>query len=424
MRLAAAALALFVLVVGACVPGSVAPPARDLTACLAPSSDPNAVSLPALVDRADIIVHATVVRVEVPPTPSGAVRDLVFGGGTAGQRVTLRAIETAKGSVASEFAVYDSPCPLLGAQPGESLVVLLDGATYPDGTLRPIGLPVSALRATPDRSLAQVMSAMRAIRALDGDARALFEGHSWKVNDGKYAVDEFTLPAAADFVLAGRQFRTIVQLAAPFEQYATLSATVGLDLRPHAGEPAELLTFLLEHKRGMRDEGAVFGHVLIADRRIVGAWVSVVPEAIAFSLHDRGAVLALLARPPGGFAWPTNRVPQGVNLARAYDLTSARGIAYKSSARQGGEITDPAKIRAFAEALDETLTTVQATLIPIAIDNATPRPATTYWFSIDFTTRYLSLQYDTSDGMLMVYADGFSAKAPARFAALVAELRF
>jgi hypothetical protein len=409
------------VLVSACVEPDRTPPAQNMAGCLAPSSDPNVVSLPALVDRADIIVHASVVRIEAPPTP--AVHDLVFGGGTAGLRVTLRAKETAKGKVASEFAVYDSPCPVLGAQPGESLVVLLDGATYPDGTLRPIGLPVSALRATPDRSLAQVMSELRAIRALDGDARALLEGHGWKVNDGKYAVDEFTLPAAEDFVLAGRQFRTIVGLAAPFEQYATLSATVGLDLRPHAGEPAELLTFLLEHKRGMRDEGAVFGHVLIADRRIVGAWVSLSPEAIAFSLRDRGAVLALLVRPPVGFAWPTNRVPQGVNLARAYDLASVRGIAYKSSAGQGGEITDPAKIRAFAEALDETLTTVQATPIPIAIDNATPRPATTYWFHFDFAASQLGLQYDTSDGMLMVYADGFAAKAPARFAALVADLR-
>jgi hypothetical protein len=423
MRLATVALALLGVVLGACVPGSVGPPARDLAACLAPASDPNAVSLPALVDRADIIVHATVVRVEVPPTPSGAVRDLVFGGGTAGQRVTLRALETAKGTVASEFAVYDSPCPLLGAQPGESLVILLDGATYPDGTLRPIGLPVSALRATPDRSLAQVMSAMRAIRALDGDARALLEGHSWKVNDGKHAVDEFTLPDAAEFGLAGRQFRMNVQLAEPFERYATLSATVALDLRPHAGKPAELLTFFLEGKRGEQfAPGAVFGHVLIVHRNVVGAWVSVFPELRAFSLRDRGAVLALTATRTGGATLPTNRAPEGVNLTRAYDLTSARAIAYKTGAGQGGEITDPAKIRAFAQALDETLTTVQATPIQVAIDNAPPQP-TKYWFHVDFSTRYLSLQYDTGDGMITVYLDGFSAKAPAGFAAFVANLR-
>jgi hypothetical protein len=421
MRLALSALASLAALVSACVEPDRTPLAQNMAGCLAPSNDPNVVSLPALVDRADIIVHATVVRIEAPPTP--AVHDLVFGGGTAGQRVTLTAMETAKGKVESEFAVYDSPCPVLGAQLGESLVVLLDGATYLDGTRRPIGLPVSALRATPDRSLVQVMSAMRAIRALDGDAHALLEGHSWKVNNGKYAVDEFTLPATSDFGLAGRQIRTNVQLAEPFERYATLSFGVGLDLRPHAGKPAELLTFLLEHKRGMQDEGAVFGHVLIADRRIVGAWVSLSPEGTAFSLRDRGAVLMLLATRPGGFAWPTNRVPQGVNLARAYDLTSARGIAYKSSAGQGGEITDPARIRVFAEALDETLTTVHATPIPIAIDNATPRSGTTYWFHFDFATSQLGLQYDTSDGMLMVYADGFAAKAPARFAALVADLR-
>lgn len=422
MRKALATFVLLAAVATACAHAVDGPRAQNMAACLAPASDPSAVSLAALVDRADVIVHATVVRIEAPPTPSGAVRDLTFGGGTAGQRVTLRAIETAKGSVASEFAVYDSPCPVLGAKPGESLVVLLDGTAYTDGTLRPVGLPVSALRATPDRSLAQVMSAMRAVRALDGDARALFEGHSWKVN-GKHTVDEFTLPAATDFGLAGRQFRTIVQLAEPFERYATLSAAVGLDLRPHAGEPAELLTFFLEHKRGVESaQGAVFGHVLIADRRIVGAWASVFPELITFSLRDRGSVLALLATRPGGVTLPTNRVPQGVNLTRAYDLASARGIAYKTGAGRGGEITDPAKLREFAEALDETITTVQATPVQTAIDNAQPRP-TRYWFSIDFTTRYLNLGYDSSDGVLTVFIDGFSAKAPARFAALVADLR-
>ena len=423
MRFIPAVLALLAVLTSACAQPVGTPAIESLGACLAPASDPNAVSLPALVDRADVIVHATVVRIEAPPTPSGAVRDLVFGGGTAGQRVTLRAIETAKGSVPSEFAVYDSPCPVLGAKPGESLVVLLDGAAYPDGTLRPIGPPVSALRATPDRSIAQVMSAMRAIRALDGDARALLAEHSWKVNDGKYAVDEFTLPAAADFGLAGRQFRTNVQLAEPFERYATLSAAAGLDLRLYAGDPAELLTFLLEGKRGEDSApGAVFGHVLIADRRIVGAWVSVSPEGTAFSLRDRGAVLMLLATRPGGFALPTNRVPQGVNLTRAYDLTSARGIAYKTGAGQGGEITDPANIRAFADALDVTLATVQATPVQTPVDNGQPRP-TLYWFSIDFPSRHLSLQFDASDGMLTVFIDGFSAKAPARFAALVADLR-
>ena len=95
MRLAAAALALLGVVVGACVQGSAGPSARDLAACLAPSNDPRGISLPALVDRADIIVLASVVRIDTPPVPSGVVRDmpLIVGGG---ERLTLRVTETVK----------------------------------------------------------------------------------------------------------------------------------------------------------------------------------------------------------------------------------------------------------------------------------------------------------------------------------------
>jgi hypothetical protein len=128
-------------------------------------------------------------------------------------------------------------------------------------------------------------------------------------------------------------------------------------------------------------------------------------------------VLALPASAPARPTVPPNRVPQGVNIARVYDLASARSIAFKTGAGGGGEITDPAKIRAFASALDETLSTAQAPL------DITQQPPTRYWFHIDFPTRYLSLQYDTGDGTVSVYLDGFSAKAPARFAALVADLR-
>jgi Domain of unknown function (DUF4830) len=418
MRLAAAAFALAVLV-GAC-----AQPAGDFAqnaaACLAPSGDPSAASLPALVDRADIIVLASVVRIETPPVPSGAVRDmpLYIAGGEGGQRLTLRGTETVKGSVPSEFVVFDGPCPLIAATSGESLVLFLDDLAEPDGTLRPIGLPVSALRATPDRSIAQLVSALRGIRALDGDARALFERHGWKVS-GKHGVDELAVPTSAEFGLAGREHRTMsVRLAEPFEHYSTLSAKVGLDPRPHAGKPAEILTFFLESKRGEFAQGAALGHVLIAERRIVGAWVSVFPELGTFALTDRAAALALAA-PSSAQVRPTvppNRVPQGVNIARAYDLASARSIAFKTGAGEGGEVSDAAKIRAFASALDETVSTVQAPL-----DDTQPR--TRYWFSVSFPTRSLLLQYDTSDGMITVHLDGFSAKAPAAFAALVEDLR-
>ncbi|HUG04991.1 MAG TPA: DUF4830 domain-containing protein [Candidatus Limnocylindria bacterium] len=415
MRLAPAVLALLAVGVSACAQPAGTGVPQSVGACLLPSDDPNAVSIAALVDRADIIVLAAVVRIETPPVPSGAARDLPLLIGD-GQRLTLRATETVKGTVASEFAVYDGPCPLVAAKSGESLVLFLDDDASPDGTLRPIGLPLSALRATPDRSLAQIVSEIRATRPLDGDARTLFQRYGWNVS-GKHAVDELVLPAAAEFALAGREITTMgARLVEPFERYATLSAAVGLDPRPYAGKAAELLTFFLEGKRGELAQGSVLGHVLIAERRIVGAWVSVLSESGTFALSDRAAVLALPASTPAHPIAPANRVPQGVNIARAYDLASARSIAFKTGAGGGGEISDAATIRAFAEALDETLSTVQAPL-----DNA--QPPTRYWLHFDFATRSLSLQYDASDGMITVFLDGFSAKAPARFAALVADLR-
>jgi hypothetical protein len=417
MRLAAVVLAILGIFAGGCAqrPGSPTV-AQNAALCLPPSNDPNAVSLHALVDRADVIVLATVVRVEAPPAAApGVARDMPLLVGV-GERLTLRATETVKGTVASEFSVHDGPCPLVSAKSGESLVLFLDDFAEPDGVLRPVGLPVSVLRATPDRSLAQLVSAIRATPALDGDARTLFQRHGWSVS-GKQAVDELTLPSAAEFGLAGREYRTMgVRLSEPLEHYATLSAKAGLDPRPYAGKPAEILTFFLEGKRGDFAQGSALGHALIAERRIVGAWVSVFPELGTFAVADRAAVLALPKSIQARPTVPPNRMPQGVNIARAYDLTSARNIAFKTGAGEGGEISDPVKIRAFADALDQTISTVQAPL-----DNEQPR--TRYWFSIDFPTRYMLLQYDSADGMITVFLDGFSAKAPARFAALVADMR-
>lgn len=408
------ALAFLGMFVGGCVQGSAGPSTRDLAACLATSSDPSAISLPALVDRADIIVLASVVQVDAPPVPSGDVRDMPLVGD--GHRLSLRATETVKGSVSNKFTVYDGPCPLVAAKSGESFVLFLEDVADADGSLRPIGLPVNVLRATPDRSLAQLVVAIRVTRALDGDARTLLQRYGWNVS-GKHAVDELPLPSAAEFGLAGREHRTTgVRLTEPFEYYAMLSAKAGLDPRPYAGKPGEILTFFLGGKRGEFAQGSALGHVLIAERRIVGAWVSVFPEVGSFALTDRAAVLALPASTQTRSTVPPNRVPQGVNITRSYDLASARSITFKTGAGGGGEITDPAKIRAFADALDETLSTTQA-----PGDDA--QPATRYWFHVDFPARYLSLQYDTGDGMITVYLDGFSAKAPAKFAAFVASLR-
>ncbi|HET7700919.1 MAG TPA: hypothetical protein VFM06_08665, partial [Candidatus Limnocylindria bacterium] len=233
MRLKAAAFAL-VLAAGACAP--VRPTVRDMAACLKPSSDQGARSLPALVDRADLIVLATVAKAEsLAPSaaPGLPMRDVFRTYDDDGQRVTLRVSDTLKGSAPSEIVVHDAPCQMLAAKTGETMVVLLESPPLADGTYRPIGLSLSALRATADRPLARLVSEIRAVRPLDGDAKALFERHGWSVS-GKHHVDELVLPPAGRWGLAGVELRTLgTRLAEPFARYAALSAEVGLDPRPH-----------------------------------------------------------------------------------------------------------------------------------------------------------------------------------------------
>lgn len=404
MRLIRAAVTALVFAT-ACSPEL--PTFSDLVLCLKPVAQGSTgeASIPALVDRADVIVLATVVRSE-PTNAPGNYDD------QGARRVTLKTIQSAKSAAPAEFVVLDGPCPMLMATRGESLIAFLEQS--PAGTgLKTIGLPTSALRATATRSLAQLMTEIGAIRPLDADARGIFERNGWTVT-AKRDVSEFDLPALSEFALAGREIRgAMPDVAEPFERYAVLSEDVGLDPRPYAGRPAELLTFWLERKPPGFAEGTPFGHVLISERRIVGAWVSVFPERGPFSVRERAAALAA-PNVRRSFP-PVNRVPNGINIAQAYDLAATRTIVFKTGAGGSGEISDPARIRVFVEALDATLPTTQA------IWDQTSRP-TTYYIQFDSGTRFFSTQYELADGVLTVAADGFAVKPGQRFATLVTGL--
>lgn len=393
------ALAYACVVSAACSP----PVFEDLAACLAPAvpGSQAAASLPALVDRADVVVLVKVARAE-----------RIYMGyqdGLGARRLTLDTIETAKGSTAAQFVVTDGPCPMFAATQGESFVALLEPT--PDGTaLKPVGLPTSKLGATPTRSLAQLMGDIRSIRPLDGEARALFERYGWTVT-AKRDFSEFDLPPLAEFGTAGREIRGAApDIRQPLETYAALSGEIGVDPRPYAGKPVERLSFWLERKPPEYREATPFGHVLIADRRIVAAWVTVFPEGGPFSVRDRaGALTAPSARP--SFP-PPNRFPDGVNVARTYDLASATAIDFKTDAGGSGRITDPARVRAFAAALDTTLPTTQAVL------QRDTRP-TRYYLHFNFERSSVSLEYDAGNGVLSVLADGCSVKPGPGFASLI-----
>lgn len=404
MRIVPAALAA-ILLTTACSPDL--PAFSDLILCIKPVAQGSTgeLSIPALVDRADVIVLAAVVRTEPTNTP-GNYDD------QGARRVTLRTVQSAKGAAPAEFVVLDGPCPMLIATQGESLIAFLEPTPGASG-LKPIGLPTSALRATPSRTLAQLMAEINAVRPLDGDARGIFERSGWTVT-AKREVSEFDLPALAEFGLAARDIRGAAgNVTEPFDVYAMLSAEVGLDPRPYAGQRAELLTFWLERKPPEFAEGTPFGHIVISERRLVGAWVTVLAGGGPFSVRDRAAALAA---PNARRSFPpANRAPNGINVAQAYDLATTRTIAFKTGGGGSGAITDPARIRAFVDALDATQPTTQA----IWDQSSSP---TIYYLHLDSGTRFFSIQYDSKDGVLTVAADGFAINPGQRFAALVADM--
>jgi hypothetical protein len=404
MRPFLTALTAALLFATACSPAAVF---SDLALCLKPTAPGSTgeASTAALVDRADVIVLASVVRSEPTNTP-GNYDD------QGARRVTLRTIQSAKGAAPPEFVVLDGPCPMLMATQGESLIAFLEPS--PGGGLKPIGLPTSALRTTANRTLQQLMAEISAIRPLDAEARGIFERSGWTVT-AKRDFSEFGLPALSEFGLAGREIRGAGGVVTePFERYAMLSGDVGLDPRPYAGHRAELLTFWLERKPPEFAEGTPFGHALISERRLIGAWVTVFAGGGPSSVRDRAGTLA--APVTRGSFPPANRAPNGINIAQAYDLAATRTIAFKTGTGGNGEITDPARIRAFVDSLDTTLPTTQA------IWDQSSRP-TTYYLHFDSGTGFFSIQYELSDGVLTVVTDGFSVSPGQRFADLVANIR-
>ena len=405
-RLLALALAGLSLVTCA-GPGSQAPIFEDASACLAPADpgSPNEGSLAVIVDRAEIIASVTVTKAE--RTYSG-YRDRV-----GARRLTLRTNEMLKGtSPGAEFVVDDGPCPMFVATEGESFVAFLTTWSYYGSGLRPIGLPVSAVRATNTRTLAQVVGAIRAIRPLDGEVRDLFAKYGWTTTAVEGS-NEFDLPPLAEFGVSREIFGAAPSVMGSLDRYVALSADIGLDMRVAAGKRVELLSFWLDRKPEFAP-GAPVGHVLIFERRIVAAWVRTVPQGGPFSARDRADALASNGD-PAPFP-PANRFPSGINITAAYGLSRAVGLSYKSSGPSAGDVNDLSRLRAFAAVLDHTLPTTQA----VWNRNGTP---TTYYLHFTVGSSAVSFEYDSANDVLMSVEDGFAVTPGPAFAALILALK-
>ena len=389
------------------LPASQPPIFEDASACLAPA-DPgssNEGSLAVIVDRAEIIASVTVTKAE--RTYAG-YRDRV-----GARRLTLRTVETLKGtSPGAEFVVDDGPCPMFVATEGESFVAFLTTWSYYGPGLRPIGLPVSALRATNTRTLAQVVGAVRAIRPLDGDARDLFAKYGWTTTAVEGS-NEFDLPPLAEFGVSREIFGAAPSVMGSLDRYVALSNDIGLDLRVAGGKHVELLSFWLDRKPEFAP-GAPVGHVLIFERRIVAAWVRTIPQGGPFSARDRAGALA--SNGDAASFPPANRFPSGINVAAAYGLSRAVGLSYKSGGPSAGEVNDVRSVRAFANALDHSFPTTQA----LWNRNGTP---TTYYLHFTVGSSAVSFEYDSATGVLTSLADGFAVTPGPAFAALIAALK-
>ncbi len=368
--------------------------------------------LETLVDGADLIVTGLVTDVRSTRETYGEVR-----------RITLRATWTRKTSSApATVTIVESPCPALDLLVGDEVTTFLqpfwsDSTPRAAGLYAPLGGPQSVFVArngtiaSPDsrdeakvvaayagRRTADLQADVSRLRPADGDARALFQRHGWRVLD-TFTIQELTIPF--DFEAPGRAY-----FDAPFATYSTASAAIGLDLRTFARKDAELLQLTLERERTDRGPTPPIGQAIIVDRQVVGAWVTVYPQRDVFALSARDAALAA---PPGvaPSRTPTpNRFPNGVNLARAYQLATADSV--KLLRNDGRSVATT--VAEVATTLDVLLPTVPA--VPAGRGQ---------WMAIFSYGRAIEpFEYDVTSNTLTHSLDGFAVQAPQRFRLLIA----
>ena len=368
--------------------------------------------LETLVDGADLIVTGLVTDVRSTRETYGEVR-----------RITLRTTWTRKASNApATVTIVESPCPAMDLLVGDEVTTFLhpfwsDSTPRAAGLYAPLGGPQSVFVArngtiaSPDRSeeakvvaayagrrTADLQADVSRIPPADGDARALFQRYGWRVLD-TFTIQELTIPF--DFEAPGRAY-----FDAPFATYSTASAAIGMDLRSFARKDAALLQLTLERERTDRGPTPPIGQAIIVDRQVVGAWVTVYPQRDVFALSGRDAALAT---PPGVAPSRTpapNRFPNGVNLARAYQLATADSV--KLQRNDGRSVATT--VAEVAATLDVLLPTISA--VP---------PARGQWMAIfSYGRVFEPFEYDVATNMLSHHVDGFSVQAPERFQRLIA----
>lgn len=290
------ALALALSVTGACA----SPTSRNLGASLDTCRSEPGVSwqsLPPMVDRATVIARGRVTRI--------GSTDIA---GTPVRTIALEPNEVLKGAAGGELTIVEYRCRFFDVREGDEWVAFLtpyatafappyspartpavEGAyltlggaeavfAVRNGSLAKAGsldeMPAQVVRAYEGKPAAQLVNDIRAVRPVDGDVRDLFARFGWAPRATLY-VGELTLPPAIGFQNAGMLAPgTPTKVLRNFDEFARVSAEAGLDFRPYAGKPGEIIQVLLERDWDGVGRFPPLGNALIvgsSDRRRLGA---------------------------------------------------------------------------------------------------------------------------------------------------------
>jgi hypothetical protein len=394
-------------------------------------------SLPPMIDRATLVVRADVIRI-------GSI-DL---GGTAVRTLTLRPNEVLKGTAGAQITVLENPCPFFDVRAGDDWIAFLApySSTFaaPYGPVRtaavgdayvtlggpeavfavrngtvaragPLeGMAAQVVRSYEGSAASRLLADIRRIRPADGDVRALFARYGWAPH-ATWNAHDLTLPPAIGFQNLGLLAPgTPTKVNHNFDEFAKVSAEAGLDFRPHASKPGELIQILLERDWDGTGRFPPLGHAVLVDRRIVGAWVHVAPQGDLYAITQREAALAAPPHdPPAATATP-NFFPQGINIARDHALANTWALSVKRPDLSGGQTQDRAVIKPIVEALDVKLPTQE---VPVM----TGTRVTIVLIWVD--DRFLTFEYWSEQELLANRSFGYAVHPPRRAIELLEAIR-
>jgi hypothetical protein len=394
-------------------------------------------SLPPLVDRATLIARATVIRLGSTELAGVSVRTILLQPrevlkGTAGSEITVienacRYFEVREGDewiafLAPYATTFSTPYAPVRTTATVDAYVTLGGPesvlTIRAGTLAKAGsleeMPAQLVRSYEGKPAAHLLADVRAVHPIDGDVRDLFARFGWAPRS-IWHLQELTMPPAIGFQNLG--------LVAPgpgpkvsrtFDEFAQVSSEVGMDLRPYASRPAELVEILLERDWDGNGRFPPLGHAVIVDRRVIGAWVQILPQGDLYSLRQRDAALAATPHDPPPPTPIPNRYPHGVNLARDHGLAPTRALSVKTPSLGGGQTQDPVVIGRIVGSLDVMLDTLAVPAPPAG------QPMIVLIWAED---RYFSLEYWAELDLLVNRSFGYAVHPPHRAIELLESIR-